>query len=68
MRKFTTHPDQDYDLLLCRNCSHPGGLHPGGGCICGRCPGWADGGIGRWSDAMTLQLEDAAIRDTAMGG
>lgn len=61
MRKFTTHPDQDYDVQMCRNCSHPGGLHVGErGCLCGFCGGWNPGGMGRWSDRMTDELDASA--------
>jgi hypothetical protein len=57
MRKFTSSPDQDYDVQLCRNCKHPGGQHiDDDGCKCGQCPGWAPGGIGRWCDEMTDAL------------
>ena len=54
-------PDDQYPVMLCPHCGHPGGQHVvfQERCrLCLACPGWGDshGVQGRWSDRQTDEL------------
>lgn len=53
----------EYWIRLCSHCGHPGGAHVIDqweprvtSCPCGECPGWVDGGWGKWDDKRSREL------------